>query len=202
MANWGFGRWASMVNIGFICEGDTEKKIIKSDKFQQLLEKLNLICVQPIIDAKGNGNLLPHNIQNHLEILKASKAQFIFILTDLDTSSCITETKNRITQRANEFIIVARRQIESWFCSDIESIRKTIQDDKFNIDFPELLDEPIKYLKIYLAQKEKTGIGDKDIFAKRMIRNGFSIENAAKHPNCQSAQYFLNKLTEISKTKS
>lgn len=33
--------------------------------------------------------------------------------------------------------------------------------------------------------------------AKYIIDNGFSIKNAANHPNCPSAKYFLEKLSVL-----
>ena len=41
--------------------------------------------------------------------------------------------------------------------------------------------------------------GSKPRLAMKMKSNGFSIQNAAAHPNCPSALYFLNKLKLIAK---
>jgi len=37
----------------------------------------------------------------------------------------------------------------------------------------------------------------KPVFAKKMVDCGFSIENAAKHTQCQSAKIFYNYLKEL-----
>ena len=84
-----------MVKIGFICEGETEKIIVESENFQQFLLQNNFEFVNAI-DATGNGNLLPKNIQPFIKILKDDGAEIIFILTDLDIDKCITNTKERI----------------------------------------------------------------------------------------------------------
>jgi len=37
----------------------------------------------------------------------------------------------------------------------------------------------------------------RNLHAKYLINEGFSIENVAKHPNCPSAKYFLKKFSEL-----
>jgi hypothetical protein len=106
-----------MVNIGFICEGYTELFILESNNFKALLNQLGLHSVG-VINVQGNGNLLPHNIKSHRENLFKKGASVIFILTDLDQDQCITKTRLRITESENQIIIVAVKQIESWFLSD------------------------------------------------------------------------------------
>lgn len=41
------------------------------------------------------------------------------------------------------------------------------------------------------------GVGDKKILARHILRNDFSFEAAASHPNCTSAKYFIDKLKSI-----
>jgi hypothetical protein len=68
--------------------------------------------------------------------------------------------------------------------------------------FPELLhpenlfnpDEKLK--EVSMSIREGKGIGDKLLFAKSLIRNGFSIQNAAQ--NSPSAKYFIEKLKNLS----
>ena len=50
-----------MVKIGFVCEGETEKLINESDRFRQFLFDNNCELLK-VIDATGNGNLLPKHI--------------------------------------------------------------------------------------------------------------------------------------------
>ena len=66
------------------------------------------------------------------------------------------------------------------------------------IDYPEL--EPIPFEKIGAIVQYQTGrgIGTRKVrFALNYLRKGFSLPNAAAHPNCPSARYFLNKLQSL-----
>ncbi|NDC31822.1 MAG: hypothetical protein EBZ58_13010 [Bacteroidetes bacterium] len=109
--------------VGFICEGETEKIIVESSAFQRLLTDLNLSCAVAV-DASGNGNLLPKNIQNHLETMRRYKVDFTIILTDLDEDVCITKTKERIqgSEKNEAIIIVSVKTIESWFLADSKTL--------------------------------------------------------------------------------
>jgi hypothetical protein len=111
-----------MVKVGFICEGKTETVILFSNSFQELLRSLNLELVN-VIDATGCGNLLPHNISGYISSLELQGVEQIFILTDLDSELCITSTKNRINPRIEDIVIVAAKQIESWFLACIEAMK-------------------------------------------------------------------------------
>ncbi|HEV7350438.1 hypothetical protein [Telluribacter sp.] len=185
-----------MVKVGFICEGKTERKIIESANFQQLLLRLKIECIRPVIDSKGSGNLLPENLRESLDLLKANGAEKIIVLTDLDEDACITITKNRITTGVDRVIIVAVRKIESWFLSDIETLSILLKEN-FLFEKPEEENSPFDTLKNIFLQKQNRGIGVKDTFTARMIKYGFSVENAASHPNCPSAKYLIQKLKII-----
>ncbi|MCF0058934.1 hypothetical protein [Dyadobacter sp. CY356] len=187
-----------MVRVGFICEGKTERKIIESENFQQYLTNLGIECLKPVLDAKGSGNLLPENLRESLELYKARKAEKIVILTDLDEDACITVTKNRITSDTNRVVIVAVRKIESWFLADSLTLSLLLKE-QFSFDKPEEEASPFVTLKNIFIQQQGRGIGVKDIFTARMIKYGFSVQNAASHPNCPSATYFLSKLEQIAK---
>jgi hypothetical protein len=187
-----------MVNIGFICEGFTEELILESEKFHAILRDYNINNVG-LINVRGNGNLLPHRILQHQEFLFEEGASKIVILTDLDQDECITKTKLRITEFSNQIIIIAVKQIESWFLADNETMSKILDED-FVFEFPENEDIPIETIRKIHFEKFKRGIVGKDEkirLARKMLKNGFSIQNAANHPNCPSAKYFLTKLQSI-----
>ncbi|RYU94861.1 hypothetical protein [Emticicia agri] len=192
-----------MVKVGFICEGDVEKILIESPDFQNLLKRLDLECIKPIINATGKDNLLPHRILEHRENLKDKQAEIIIIITDLDDLSCITLTKQRIKPLENEIIIVSVKQIESWFLADSESM-STLFKQKYFFEFPEREMIPYETIRRESLRIREQGFGKnaKLKFAAKYIRNGFSIENAANHPNCPSARYFINKLQSLSKIHS
>jgi hypothetical protein len=187
-----------VVNIGFICEGFTEALILESEDFNRVLQEFNLKNVG-LINVKGNSNLLPHRISQHQEFLFKEGASKIFILTDLDKDECITKTKLRITESPNQIIIIAVKQIESWFLADNETMSKILEGD-FIFNFPENEDVPIETIRKIHFDKFNRGLIGKDEktkLARKMLKYGFSIQNAANHPNCPSAKYFLTKLQSI-----
>lgn len=187
-----------MVKIGFIVEGETEAIILYSDKFKAILNELNLVSVG-IINAGGNKNLLPHNILIHQSNLIKKGAGTIVILTDLDEDQCITKTKARITERENQIIIVAIKQIESWFLAD-SLLLSNLFNEPFSFDYPENENVPFDTLRALLIKYRGRGLPKKIPMALKMINSGFSIQNAASHPNCPSANYFLTKLKQCAST--
>ncbi len=194
MANQCARRWRTMVKVGFICEGDTEKIIVSSTNFKNILASNNLELVKAI-DATGNGNLLPKNIMPFIESLKDEGAENIFILTDLDTDLCITKTKERINAPNTIIVVISIKQIEAWFLADTSTLSKIFKT-KFYIDLPEAENNPREKLKEIFIKETGRGFGDsKPRFAKWMVQEGFSILNAAQHPNCNSAKYLMNKLS-------
>jgi hypothetical protein len=185
-----------MVKVGFICEGETEKIIVNSTDFKNILASNNLQLVKAI-DATGNGNLLPKNITPFIESLKDDGAEKIFILTDLDKDVCITKTKERINAPETVVVIISIKQIEAWFLADSFTLSKVFGKE-YKFDFPENENYPREKLKEIFITKTGRGIGDsKPKFAKRFLNEGFSILNAAVHPNCNSAKYLLNKLSSL-----
>ena len=198
MANQYSRRWVAVVNIGFICEGYTELFILESESFKEILNSLKLKSVG-VINVEGNGNLLPHNIKIHQENLFESGATLIFVLTDLDKDLSVTQTRLRITESENQIIIVAVKQIESWFLADYATMN-VIFKDNYSFENPENEDVPIETIRRIYFDKFKRGLvgrNEKKKLAKKMLDKGFSIQNAANHPNCPSAKYFLTKLQSI-----
>lgn len=185
-----------MVKVGFICEGKTEKKILTSESFRHIIDGIGLEYVYPVFDVQGNSNLLPNKLKEALDILKENGAEKIVIVTDLDNDACITLTKSRITSDENRIVIVAVKQIESWFLADSGTLSNLLKED-FEFSNPEDQMNPFETLKDLFKEKKGRGIGTKDIFARHMLKYGFSVENAAQHPNCPSAAYFLKKLKQL-----
>jgi hypothetical protein len=105
--------------------------------------------------------------------------------------------RNEINSESVQKVIV-EKTIESWFLADTEALQKVFSSDNIIVEFPEKVKNPFNELKQISKEKENRGISDKLIFAARMLNNGFSIENAAKHPNCDSAKYFIKKLKSLS----
>jgi hypothetical protein len=184
-----------MVKVGFICEGETEKIIVDSADFKNILASYKLQLVNAI-DATGNGNLLPKNITPFIESLKDGGAEKIFILTDLDEDVCITKTKERINAPETTIVIISVKQIEAWFLADSATLSKVFGKE-YQFDLPENESYPREKLRDVFVNETGRGIGpSKPGFAKRFLKEGFSVLNAANHPNCNSAKYLLNKLSE------
>lgn len=185
-----------MVRLGFIAEGATEKIILESQDFKNLLNELKVNFIPEIIDAEGNGNLLPQNIEKHSQILLDKGATKIIVLTDLDEDACITQTKARIQPLENHIVIVSVKQIEAWFLADTEAMRKLFSDDTFEEQYPESHLMPYDEINQIKLRKVGRGIGNSKIkLAYNLINQfDFSIKRAAEHPNCNSAKYFLEKI--------
>jgi len=184
------------MKLGFICEGKTEKKIVESPNFQQFLTSIGHTCVEDIIDAKGNGNLLPEHLAEFTEVLLAKGAERIVVLTDLDEDACITLTKQRINAPQSHVVIISVKKVEAWFLAD-DVCMSTICKTPIHFEQPEQEQNPFQTIKSLLIQHTTKGIGDKILLAARVIFNDFSILRAAAHPNCLSAKYLVNKLTTL-----
>jgi hypothetical protein len=188
-----------MVNIGFICEGETEKLIVESEKFQEQLRQLELNCVK-VVDAEGNGNLLPKNLANHLHTMQRYGAEKVVILSDLDTETCISATKDRIGSAALiSSVIIAVKAIEAWFLADSFTL-SAIFKKEYHFQNPETPINPFEEIRTVFRAETNRGPGtSKLVLAKKMIDNGFSVIKAAQHEQCNSARYFILKLQELAK---
>lgn len=197
--------WIAMVKIGFIVEGNTEKIVINSQEFKKFLKGINLAIVDPVIDAKGNGNLLPQNIEPFINRLKGASAEKIIVITDADQDD-ISQVKARILPADAlydiDLIVVAVKAFEAWFLACEELMRKVLCLPNFSMQFPERTQElPFEYIKELARCNNVRGPGGKVSFAKKVIKNGFSLREAAAHQNCPSAKFFLDNLLQISRSK-
>lgn len=189
-----------MVKIGFIVEGATEKKILESPAFRQYLTSLNLSYIPEVIDAKGNGKLLPEYLPGHIQMLKDKGANKIIILTDLDADVCITATKGRIGAPADCIVIVSVKMIESWFIADTITMRHLLGDPGYTCVNPETIVDPYEEIRQTMLRRTGRGMGGKSklFMAARFIKSGFTAVKASNHPNCTSAKYFVSKLESLS----
>jgi hypothetical protein len=197
-----------MVKIGFICEGDTEAIFLSSQYFKNLLISKNIELIDKPINVKGNGNLLPHNIENYTKILLEKGAEKIFILADLENDGCVTKTKERIKPNTDiHILIISKKMIESWLLSDFETLKKVLKITKkskfiYNIN-TETLDNPKKEIKSLLKKYRPNlkGINEKMII-QLFLENNFSLERASQNiflNKNNSLEYFIKK-TETIKT--
>jgi len=187
-----------MVTIGFIVEGDTEKILFSSPAFQNYLTSINIKYIPEIINAGGNGNLLPHNISELSQILVNKGAQKIFVITDLDNDACVTQTKERIKPADIHQCIISKKTIESWFLADTQTIRKYLNSADFTCLDPENINNPFDEIKTQRMLLQNRGVSDKKILVKNLLNLGLSFENIIANPNCTTANYFHNKLIAYS----
>ena len=152
-----------MVKLGFIGEGATEKIILESESFRQYLISNNISFVNSVIDANGNGNLLPKNIEGFVNRLKDEGATLIIILTDLDKEKCISLTKERIDPEGKFVVIVSVKEIESWFLSDTKTMRNFFSYDQFIFDQPENVSDPFSEIRALRMQKMGRGLVTKKL---------------------------------------
>ncbi len=190
-------RWATLVKLGFIVEGASEKAILSSPMFRSILTKIGLGFIDNIIDAKGNGKLLPKLIKGHVAYLISQGATQILILTDQEDAPCISSVKDRINPESEHVVIVAVKAIEAWLLADSKAI-STYFGTKFHCESPESFDKPFQHIKEEKLRLTNRGVNDKGQLCSRILASGFSLESAAAHPNCPSAKYFLDKLTALS----
>jgi hypothetical protein len=190
-----------MVKLGFIVEGASEKAILKSSMFRSMLANLKLDYVENVIDAKGNGKLLPELIQDHVEYLESEGATQILILTDQEDAPCITSVKARINPEGKHIVVVAAKAIEAWLLADSKAI-STYFGKNFKCDYPESFEKPFQHIKTEKLKLTNRGVNDKGQLCSRILASGLSLEAAAAHPNCPSAKYFLDKLTALSSLPS
>jgi hypothetical protein len=190
-----------LVKLGIIAEGDTETTFLKyNQSFQLLLQNLNIQLVS-VIDGKG-GQLNSTSLLNSKKaILKDAGANKIIILTDLDELPDFTTKKSQLDLSEIEAVIISRKAFDAWFLAETSCIRKAIESDDFYCDNPEEISNPFDEIKRLAIQfRNGRGYGSKPLLAKKMNTLGFDIELAAKHPNCPSALYFLNKLKQIAQS--
>ena len=196
-----------MVKVGFIVEGDTEKQIVSSDSFKALCRKAGIEVINGIFptNKRERGKDVFKNaekLHSFTQLLHDMGAEHIFCMRDLEDLLCISSAKTEI-QNADETVIkiIVVKQIETWFLGDV-ALLKTYFGSNFLELFPEVANpetiiKPSEKLKeISMATRNGKGIGDKLLFAKSLLRNGFTIEHSAV--NCPSARYFLDKLKSIS----
>ncbi|TWC16206.1 MULTISPECIES: DUF4276 family protein [unclassified Pseudomonas] len=186
-----------MVKVGFIVEGDSEKIVIESADFRALLLENDFELVNPVVNAKGGGNLLPQNIDAYLTRLDQQAVDRIVVLTDLEDEESVDVVRARVSNDRIDITFVAVKALEGWFLADSSAIRKWLDVHHFDEPQPEqTLNKPWDRLKEISNELGKRGPGNKTAFAKKMVKHyGFSIRQAASHPECPSAKELVSYFT-------
>lgn len=184
--------------VGFIVEGGSERIIVESEKFQTMLLKNGYDLVTPVIDAEGGGNLLPQNIEVFINRLSQEEVEHIFVLTDLEEELSVDFVRDRIAHESIQFSFIAVKALEAWYLADSTAMNKWLKISDFHEAHPEQTQgKPWDRLKEIAIERGKRGPGNKISFAKKIIKQfGFSVEEAAKHQNCQSVRELVNYFTQ------
>ncbi|WLI06935.1 hypothetical protein PSH66_00995 [Pseudomonas sp. FP597] len=187
-----------MVKVGFIVEGDCERIVVESANFTKFLSDCGQELVAPVIDAKGGGNLLPHNIDAFIQVLEMKAVSKIYVLTDLEEEVSADVVRDRISNAKVKTIFIAVKALEAWFLADSQAMSNWLKQ-QYHEPYPEAtLHKPYDRLKEIAKVTGVSGPGNKPAFAKKMIKHfDFSIVRAAQHPQCPSARelvdYFQGK---------
>jgi len=196
-----------MVKVGFIVEGDTEKVLVDSKGFRDWCSGIGIEVVEPVINAGGSGNLLPHNIENYLIQIRKATPHKIIVLTDLEVELSVDVVRRRIlTDQTNDKIdavCIAVKAVEAWFLADTNALRRWLKDSTIWEEYPEkTIAMPWLRLREIAGDLNKRGTGpSKPLFAKRITdKFGFALERAAAHGNCPSAKEFYDVLVGFGKS--
>ncbi len=192
------------MKIGFIVEGPSDAKVIRSEDFATLLASIGLELIDIIVPEgkthffhpNAELNVVKQKVDSYIKILEDKGAEKIFFLVDLDTERCYTSVKSKIPHRAVDSIIVCKKALEAWYLADTKLMSSLLRLKHYT-EFPENIEDPFEEIKNLLLEKTGNGVGDKKYLANRVIKLGFSINNAASHLQCTSAAYFLQKLNSL-----
>ena len=107
--------------------------------------------------------------------------------------------KEIIGSRNIDLVAIAKKALESWFLADTEAMRQWLGDNDFFEVHPETMNEmPWDRLKELGRQKGRGPGKTKTIFGRKFIRESrFDVRRAARHPDCPSARYFVERLCEL-----
>lgn len=183
-----------MVKVGFIVEGDSEKIIVESFQFKQMLAENDCELVEPVVNAKGGGNLLPQYMEEHVRILHNNNVDEIFVLTDLEDEENVQTVRGRINHPSVAVIFVAIKALEAWYLADSNAMQQWLNSSTFSENEPEnTTGMPWERLKEIAANLGVRGPGSKVSFSKKMTKHyGFDVREAASHPSCLSAKELLD----------
>lgn len=190
-----------MIKVGFVVEDKAFEAVINSDDFIRILKK-NSIELVDVLNANGRDGLRIYNkrIGDFFKKLNDKRIEFVFVLIDKEDDPCITFAKNNVYvfNKEKQINIIAVKAIESWFLADSETLSKLFNTDFKYSDPEKIEDKAFDVLRKEFFKYTKKGLGKRrNLHAKYLIKSGFSIQNAAKHPNCPSAKYFLEKLSQL-----
>lgn len=182
-------------DIVFLVEGETEEIIVKHLEQTKWFGQFQ-IDIKAIINVGGNGNFCTHNISKFVKQAETFQPYKIVVLTDMDCSTCVEEAKKRLGFCNKCVLVLAKKAIESWFLADTDFMRTFTLNGSYYCVSPETtVMMPFDEMGNILRLNNQRGTRpSKPRFAKRVIRDGFSIDRALMHSNATNLQYFKNKM--------
>ncbi|HXL57078.1 MAG TPA: hypothetical protein VN958_12515, partial [Chitinophagaceae bacterium] len=176
--------------------------------FLTFLQSLNIHSSKElVINAEGKNNLyhpsadftfIERKVKGWIDTLIAKRVEVIFFLIDFDNSDkCFSHFKLKVYHLQNNRIVIAKQVLEAWYLADNNALSNYLLQKIIQINNPESFLFPFEEIKSLRQQYQNRGIADKKILTKDMIKSGFTLPNAAAHPQCFSAQYFLSKLSAL-----
>jgi uncharacterized protein YfkK (UPF0435 family) len=193
-----------MIRVGFIVEGDSERIVYESEDFQEILKRLNLTNAGVITPQSRTKFFNPDQLRMYYQNILKRSPDKVFVIIDKETDSeCLSEIKKNISciDQSNQINIIQVKTLESWFLADSEALSLAFHR-RYRYENPEKTENhPFEELQKEFKINTNRGLGSKEstLPAKKMVNKyKFSIENAANHPKCPSAKYFLDKLSELS----
>ena len=186
-----------MVKLGIICEGETEVIHFDTPSFRQFLSQFDLELIG-VIETGSKTQYFGDRLPKYRDILLGRGAERIITLIDLDCDVCITLTKEAIPQFNDQTVVVAVKEFENWYLADSKALMSFTGSSVEILTPEEDTDAITTIVNLGITSKRfKRFPKSKPRLAKAMLNNGFTVENAANHPNCPSAQYFLTKLKTL-----
>lgn len=188
-----------VTKLAFIGEGDTDVMVIKSQKFQKILEDHGFDFVGAR-DAGGRGNLEKDNgiVDSLVKDLLKNGAEKIMIITDLETYPCISAAKDSIfTFSLRQEIIIISKALEAWFLADSNTLSKILRNERSYILPEKTINTPFDEIAQLFIEVRLKPVKSKVRLTNRFIHHGFDLMNASNHPNCNSSRYLIRKLKEF-----
>jgi len=192
-----------MVSIGCIVEGQSEAIVYKSPEFIRILEKFGINLVKTVTPGGRPKFFIKEQIARYCNELFDEGVQKIIIIIDKETDDeCLSEIRKKIynCDPANQINIIQVKTLESWFLADSVALSKAFNKNYHHETPEKIIGHPFDELQKEFLNNTGRGLGSKDstLPAQKMVSKfGFSLENAANHPNCPSANYFLQKLSQL-----
>lgn len=186
------------MKVGLIVEGRSDKIVVESDGFALWLREQGIRRGDPVVAAGGQVGSARIGRLARLLRKQIGDVDKVVQLTELDPNAavpCISARRAFTHSPDVDLVVVAKKAMESWFLADSVAMREWSGDPDFFEEHPEETPGmPWDRLKEVGASGGR-GPGSKVSFAKKIVRtHGFSIVSAAKHPNCSSARYFVNRV--------